>query len=168
MKIKILFLVCLGLMLSACGTPRNRIVLTYITAHSAPVPAVDKNAQQELAEASVSVTKSLQELAAIEMATHPSVKMTAPMNPQMIGMAQQTSINWTGPVEPLLERIADASHYQLKVLGRRPAIPAIVSVMSQEQTLAQVLRDVTYQVAKKANVTVYPANKIIELRYYTS
>jgi defect-in-organelle-trafficking protein DotD len=168
MKIKILSLALLGLMLSGCGTPRHRIVLTYVTTKNTPVPAVDKNSQQELAEATVSVTKSLQELAAIQMATHPSVKMAAPMNPKTIGMDQQTSINWTGPVEPLLKRIASASHYKLRVLGRRPAIPLIVSVMRKEQTLAEVLRDTTYQVAKKANVTVYPSSKVIELRYYNA
>lgn len=167
LKFKQALLIASALLLAGCGPTKKHLVLTYITTDSAPVQAVDKNAQSQLAEAAVSVGKSLQQLAAMDVALHPKTKLGVPLNPRTIGMAQSTSINWTGPVEPLLKKIADASHYKLRVIGRKPAIPVIVSVYEQDKPLATILRDATFQVVKQANVTVYPASKTIELRYYS-
>ncbi len=168
MKIKLISLALLALLITGCSTPRHKLVLTYITTKSAPVQTVDKNSQMELAEAAVSVGKSLQNMAAIELATHPKVKLGAPLNPKLIGMDQQTSINWTGPVEPLLHRIADAARYKLHVLGNPPAIPVIVQILADNQPLSEILRDVRYQVVKKARIKVYPVGRVIEVRYFTA
>lgn len=149
---------------------RNKINYAYITTSSAPVTEVDKNTQAQLAQAAVSVDKSLQELSAIKIATNPQVKMSAPINPSQLGMEQLSSIDWSGPIEPLLQKIAAASQYKLKVLGVAPAIPILVSVNAQNQPLADILRDVTFQAQNKAGIVVYPsksaANRVIELRYY--
>lgn len=168
MKIKQLSLVLLSLALVGCGTPRHKLVLQYITAKSAPVQSVDKNSQMELAEAAVSVGKSLQEMAAIDIATHPTSKMGPPLNPKLIGMSQQTSINWTGPVEPLLQQIADAGNYKLHILGNAPPIPVIVQVLADNEPLSEILRNVRYQVVKKARIKLYPVARVIELRYFTA
>jgi defect in organelle trafficking protein DotD len=167
MKIKYGLLVLFVFLLVGCGPTKKHLVLTYITTDSAPVQAVDQNSQDQLAEAATAVGKSLQQLAAVELAIHPKAKLGAPLNPQTIGMAQQTSINWTGPVEPLLKRIAQATHYKLRILGHEPAIPVIVSIDSTDKPIATILRNATFQVVKKANITVYPASKVIELRYYS-
>lgn len=141
--------------------------LKYITVNSAPVQAVDQKSQAQLAEAAQSVNQSLQQLSAIQIATHPDVKMPAP-DTSATDMAQQTSLDWTGPVEPLLNKIGQASGYQVQVIGRQPAIPVIVIINAFDEPLANILRDTTYQVAKKARIQVYPKNKTIELRYLSS
>lgn len=157
----------LAVLLAGCGSSKQHVYYTYITTDSAPVQAVDQNAQTQLAESAVAVGQSLQELDAIEVATHPGVKMPRPLNAKSVGMSAITSVDWTGPVEPLLKKLALASHYKLRVLGSKPGIPAIVSISEHNKSLADILRNATFQVAKKANVTVYPSRRVIELRYNT-
>ncbi|MDQ2994373.1 MAG: DotD/TraH family lipoprotein, partial [Pseudomonadota bacterium] len=76
------------------------------------------------------------------------------------------SIDWTGPVEPLVRRIAMASNYRVRIMGPRPAIPIIVQVSTQDVPLMDILRDVTYQAQKNADIVLYPSTHIIELRYH--
>lgn len=91
--------------------------------------------------------------------------MPPPPDPAAVGMADLASVDWSGPVEPLLQKLACASCYRLKVLGRRPAIPAIVTITEENKPIADILRNVSYQVETKAEIVVYPCRKIIELRY---
>lgn len=168
MKFRQLSLALLACTLVGCSTPRNKLVLTYITTKSAPVDSVDRNSQMQLAQAAVSVGKSLHEMAAIDLATHPKAHLGPILNPKLVGMAQQTNINWTGPVEPLLQQIAQASHYKLQVMGRAPSIPVVVQILASDQPLSLVLRDVRFQVSKKARIKLYPTARVIELRYFNA
>ena len=80
-------------------------------------------------------------------------------------MAQIASLQWTGPIEPLLRKIAHSTGYHLQVIGTEPPTPIIVSINKKNKPLATILRDAIFQAQGQANVSVYPANKIIELRY---
>lgn len=164
---KFLIVLPLALLLAGCSTEKH-LTYSYITTDSAPSPSVDTNAQAQLSEAANSIDGSLQKMSAIDKATHPKAKIQPPKNPKAIGMAQETSLDWTGPIEPLLEKIASASHYKLSVLGKKPAIPVIVSINETNVPLAEILRNATYQVEKKADISVYPSRKTIELRYRSS
>lgn len=123
------------------------------------------DAETKMAEAASSVSDSLQQLAVIERATHPQVRMPSPQAPEITGMTQMATIEWTGPVEPLVKKIAQATHYKLRVLGRAPPIPIIVAISAKDTLMADILRDVTFQCGTKANISVYPASRVIELRY---
>jgi defect in organelle trafficking protein DotD len=167
-KIIKLTVICLCVALAGCDSDSKRVVdlnLKYVTAKNAPVQAPDRNAQASLAESATSVSHSLQQLSAMQMALHPKAKIGAPLNPKAIGMAQIASLNWDGPVEPVLKRIASATGYRVVVLGQRPAVPVIVSVHARNQTLAAILRNVKYQANPKARVVIYPSRRVIELRY---
>lgn len=156
-----------AMFLSGCASDSKQFVdlnLRYVPTSSVPATS-DPNAQAQIADTATSVNQSLQQLSAIQQATNPGVRMGHPMDPHSIGMAQQVSLNWTGPIEPVLKKIARASNYQLRVLGNRPAIPVIVIVHTRNATLASILRNVTYQATGKANINIYPHAKIIELRY---
>lgn len=137
--------------------------LKYVTADSVPVNASDINAQTQIAEASTSVDHSLQQLSAIQIAKNPSVKIQKPVNAG--GLSRQASLNWYGPVEPAVSKIATAAGYQLHVLGNKPAIPVIVTVNATNQPLAMILRNVTFQAAPTVTITVYSSKNVIELRY---
>ena len=155
------------LALTGCGPENhNSMVLKYITTDSAPVPAVDQNAQAQIAEAASSVSQNIQNLDAMVLATNKDVHMPVPVNAEEVGMAQIVSVSWSGPAAALLKQIADGSHYHLKILGTAPSIPLVVNVNADNQPLADILRDVTYQVAKEASVKLYPKQRIIELRYH--
>lgn len=119
----------------------------------------------KLTTAANSVSNSLRELAEIDKAVHPQAKLPSPIEPDMIGMGQLGSIDWSGPVEPLVKKIAEATNYKFKALGTPPAIPILVSITAKDTPLADILRDAGFQCGRKANIVVYPASKIIELRY---
>lgn len=161
--------IAITLTLAGCASDSKRVVdlnLKYMTSSSAPVGTVDKNAQAQLSEAASSVGQSLQQLSAVEMATHPGVKMPSPPNAKAMGMSQEANLNWSGPVEPLVKKVASAANYRVRILGNRPAVPVIVNINTpQATTLADILRNATYQVAGKANISVYPSKRLIELRY---
>lgn len=80
-------------------------------------------------------------------------------------MHQLTSIDWSGPVEPLLRRLAYASHYQLRVLGNVPAIPPIVTIHKRNAMVGDLVYDAALQVRYVAAITVFPQSQVIELSY---
>jgi defect-in-organelle-trafficking protein DotD len=156
-KLSTIILLTLALGLAGCAT-------TPPTINSDAV-ANDDAAQAKLAEAAVSVSQSLQQLSEMEKAVHPAVKIPPPPNPVSIGMAQLASITWNGPVEPLIRKIAAITHYRVRVIGRAPAIPALVSIAAQNTPLADILRDASFQAQQKANIVLYPNSRVIEIRY---
>ena len=169
MKInKLVILAPLALALAGCASDSKKIVdlnLQYVPSSAVTAGNNDPAAQAQLAQAASSVSGSLQKLDAVQLAAHPNAKMAKPLNARAIGMSQVTSVDWNGPVEPILNKIAAASGYQVRVLGQKPAIPTLVSVNANNETLASILRNVTYQIHTKADVVVYPKTKVIELRY---
>lgn len=140
--------------------------LKYVPVDRVPAQITDEQAQAQVAEAATAVGRSLQELSAVRMTTHPPQKLSAPFNPQVIGMGKVASVSWTGPVEPILKQIAQATHYQLRVIGKEPSLPVLVSLDIHNQPIANILRNITYQVVMKANIALYPKSHTIELRYH--
>ncbi|OGT63680.1 MAG: LuxR family transcriptional regulator [Gammaproteobacteria bacterium RIFCSPHIGHO2_12_FULL_45_9] len=138
----------------------------YLPTDRVPSRLVDTQAQTQVAEAATAVGQSLQELSAVQMTVHPPQKLQKPFNPHVIGMDKMASVSWTGPVQPLLQQIADASHYKLRVLGKHPSIPVLVSLDVHNEALADILRDVTYQVVMKSDIAIYPESRTLELRYH--
>jgi defect in organelle trafficking protein DotD len=124
-----------------------------------------KRAQISLAEASYSVSRSMVDLAETAQAAHPLPEIPASPDPATYGMGGITSIDWSGPIEPLVRQIAKAADYRLRVLGTSPGIPVIVTVYKKNIELGDILRDIGYQCGRRASVVVFPENRIIELRY---
>jgi len=154
------------LILTGCSNESAKQVnlnLRYITADSAPVQANDINAQAQIAEASTSIGHSLQTLSAIQIAKNPSVKIQDPVNAG--GLSRQASLNWYGPVEPAVRKIANAANYKLVILGSAPSIPVIVTINAKNQPLATILRNLTFQAAPTVTITVHPSTRVVELRY---
>lgn len=160
-------IISMSALLAACSSNQGQqnAIMSYITTDSAPAQTTDANAQSQLSQAAGSVAQSLQQLSAIQQATHPQAQLAAPIDPAKIGMAQQASLDWTGPIEPLMRKIAAAAGYKLSVIGQAPSIPIVVSISIQNQPLASILRDAIYQAESQATVSVYPKHKILELRY---
>lgn len=142
------------------------IILSLVACKAVVVPPVpvSDDATIKLAEAATSIDTSMLELEAIRKAQVPRYKKRLP-DPATYCMNDIASVDWTGPIGPLVERLAAASGYRVRVLGRPPAIPVLVTVTARDIPLAEILRDADYQAAAKANVVVYPASKTIELRY---
>lgn len=143
----------LSLTLTACANP--------------PKPPANYlgNSENSMAEASYAVSKSIVSLAETDQAAHPNLNIEPPPNPASYGMGGTTTIDWSGPIEPLLKQIATASNYRVRTLGTPPAIPVLVTVNAKNALLGDVLRDAGYQCGRRASVVVFPASRVIELRY---
>ena len=155
------------LLLTSCDDKKVvQLNLKYLPSDRVPANVTDRQSQEQIAEAATAVGRSLQELSAVQMTVHPPQKLQKPFNPQAIGMDKIASISWTGPVEPVLKKIAAATGYHLNVIGKEPAIPVLVSLDIHNQPIANILRNVTYQIVMKANIAVYARSRTIELRYH--
>ncbi len=131
-----------------------------------PTPKVSFNdTDASLAEASYAVSRSMTRLSETAEAAHPLPQLPPSPDPASYGMAGKTSVDWSGPVEPLVREMAKVTGYHLRVLGKEPAIPLMVSVYNQNTMIADILRDVGFQCGRRATVAVYPDDRIIELRY---
>ncbi|HVV69299.1 MAG TPA: type IVB secretion system lipoprotein DotD [Gammaproteobacteria bacterium] len=159
MKIKLLVVSLMTILLLQGCTRSTKVVAYY------PPDAGTQNARTKLTEAATSVSASLNELAAIEKATHPKAKLAPPLNPDSIGLGAPTSVDWTGPVEPLVAKLAAAGNYKFRVVGKNPNIPVLVAVYAVNMPIADILRDANYQAGKKADIVIYPSRRTIELRY---
>ena len=145
--------ICLTLALTGCTMPK-------------PPPSYNITpSQQSLAEASYSVSRSVVDLAETAQAAHPLPDMAPPPSPATYGMSGLTSVDWSGPVEPLVRQMAQAANYRVTIMGTAPAIPVLVTVYVKNAMLGDVLRDVGYQCGRRASVYVYPGSRVIELRY---
>lgn len=118
-----------------------------------------------LAEASYSISRSIVNLAETAQAAHPASKLAPPPSPASYGMGMTTSVDWSGPVEPLLKQVANSSNYRLRTLGIAPAIPVIVTIYAKNEMLGDILRDIGYQCGRRASVLIFPESRVIELRY---
>lgn len=165
---KLALLIPAFFLLASCSDGKKVVDLNlkYLPANRVPAQITDQQAQEQIAEAATAVGQSLQELSAVQMTVHPPKKLQKPFNPQAIGMDKLASVSWTGPVKPLLVKIAQATHYNLRVIGKKPNLPVLVSLNVNNQPIADILRNVTYQVVMKANIAVYPKSRTIELRYH--
>lgn len=118
-----------------------------------------------LAEAATSVSSSLQNLAATEQAAfHPIANQSMP-DPSTYGMGGRASIDWSGPIEPLIQQIAQTTYYRVKIVGREPAVPILVTINSKNEMLGDILSNVAFQCGKRADVILYPETQVIEIRY---
>lgn len=126
-------------------------------------PSDDANIK--LAEAAISVSDSMQEIARIEKVVTPPNKDNTLTIPNAYNLQARASVDWSGPIEELTARIANAAHFKIRVLGKSPAVPVLISITIKDESLAEILRDIDYQAGKKAFIHVYPNSQVVELRY---
>jgi len=129
-------------------------------------PALGQDpAEAQLAEAATSVSKSLNSLDEIQQAVTPPPPHFQPPTPASYGMSNLVSIDWSGPIEPLVNQIAASAGYSVRVMGKEPAIPIMIYLSEKNQPLGEVLRNAGYQCGENADIIVFPKTKTIELRY---
>lgn len=123
------------------------------------------DASIKLAEAANSVSDSMLKMARIEKVVTPPSKDNTLTIPNAYNLQARASVDWSGPIAELSARIAKAAHFRLRVLGKEPAIPILISLDVEDVSLAEILRDIDYQAGKKASIHVYPNSQVVELRY---
>lgn len=136
-------------------------------------PIVSANANQPLSiddrilVAAESVSNSMRELALIEASKVPKQKLVS--NEAPAGLDAKLNVNWSGPIGEFMASAAKLSvGYSLKVRGKQPAIPVIVTINTKNVTLYDLIRDAAVQCGVRANVTIDASdedNKLIILEY---
>lgn len=130
-----------------------------------PLNEPSNDASIRLAEAASSISQSMAEVARIEKVVTPSHENNHRTIPNSYNLQTRASVDWSGPVEELTSRIAKAANYRLRVFGKEPSVPVLISLNVKDESLVEILRDIDYQAGKKASIHVYPNNQVVELRY---
>lgn len=155
--------VVLSLLFSACTPPQPQL-----PAKAAPIPvaAATDAASAKLAEAASSVSQSLTELAAVNKAN--MAPQAAKLYPHVAEMQipGTSSIDWNGPIQPLLKQVANAAGYRLVVSGNAPAIPIVVLLRAEERANAEIVQDAALQAGNRATVSSSYPLKTIYLSYH--
>ena len=125
----------------------------------------NKEIELQLLGAATSIESSLNTLAATKETSNPPILNTTALVTPAGGMGGKLDIDWTGPIAPLLTKLASVTGYEVKILGREPAIPVIVSITQNRAIIADILKNASLQAGKNASILVFPANRVIELRY---
>jgi len=136
--------------------------------HAQQINASDHRAYVALAESASSVSQSLTHLARTEQAANPPRSVSSPPSPASYGMGMKASIDWNGPVQPVVQQLTNAANYKLRVLGKAPAVPVVVSVSAKNASVGNILRNIGYQSKKRAKIVVFPSTHTVELRYADS
>jgi len=151
----ILLLLTTSLLLGCAGTTYKK------PPHNDP----SDDASIKLAEAASSVSDSMLQMARIEKVIKPQNKDNTLTIPNAYNLQARASVDWSGPINELTARVAKAAHYRLRVLGKEPAVPVLISLNVEDESLAEILRNIDYQAGKKAHIHVYPNSQVVELRY---
>lgn len=131
-----------------------------------PINQPSDDATIKLAEAASSVSDSMLEMAKVEKVIyHPGTRNSILRIPNAYNLQARASVDWSGPIREVTARIAKAGHYRLRILGKEPSIPVLISLNIKDESLAEILRNIDYQAGKKAYLQVYPNSQVIELRY---
>lgn len=153
---KALTLLCfLCCFLMSCQTPYKK----------PPMNPPSDDADIKIAEAAQSVSDSLIEMARIEKNIMPPAHdncLTIPLSGPLLTRA---TVDWSGPIEELVARVAKSANYRLRVLGNSPSIPVLINITAKQERLSDILRNIDYQAGQKAFIHVYPNAQVVELRY---
>ncbi len=156
MKNKYIVFLLTAILVSGCATQTYR---------KPPYNAPSDDASIKLAEAANAVSDSMLQMARTEKVLTPPHHDNVMTIPSAYPLQTHASVDWSGPITEVTERVAKAAHYHVRVLGQAPSIPILVSINMQDKSLAEILRNIDYQAGQKAFIHVYPNSQVVELRY---
>ena len=107
---------------------------------------------------------ALQTLAAVEQKRTPGYS-AASVPEAPIQLMRTVTFDWTGPIEPVVQKMASRSGYKFRVQGDEPAVPVSVNVTAVENPVIEVLRDIGLQAGRRATVMVDAESEVVEVSY---
>ncbi len=135
---------------------------------SAPGPALtespaDPALSQALAHAAARISDELAVVANVQAARHP-VHVNPPA-PTTGPLAIRASLNWNGPVGPVLKALATFMDWQFVERGSAPISPPLVSVHDSDRKIFHILNDIGAQTGPGVTVMVNVSKQRITLDY---
>ena len=115
---------------------------------------------QQLAAAAGRAEEALGRLSRIE-ATRDPIAWSEP--PKMVPeeLTRMVSLDWTGPIGGLAQRLAQLSGYGFEETGAPAVQPVIVDVHSVERPLIAVLREAGFQGGPRVKLVVDARRKVV-------
>lgn len=144
------------LMLAACS-PASRLD------HPQTVAAPDR-VSALLADAADKASNALQTLAAVEQAKSPPANL-ARIDNAPPELKRAVTVTWVGPVDTIVQTLADRASYKFEVLGDLPPVPVVVNIDAENKQVIDVLRDIGLQLGGRANIRVDSNRRVVELHY---
>lgn len=144
--------------MSACTAPKSEDIPEIIEVEAKIADAVEKASSANAAISEVEVATAAPVRAAPAAALPANVILPA-------DAVQPITLDWNGPIESLLEDIAERSGYDLVVTGRAPANQVMVTLVAKNEPLFGVVRRAGNMVHGYADIGFNPSSKKIELRY---
>ncbi len=117
-----------------------------------------------LAAAVDRASTALETLASVEQTRTPLASVS-PVDNAPRELMRSISVEWTGPIEPLTQRIAERAGYEFQIIGMQPPVPVVINVKAVEKPVIDVLRDIGLQSGQRADIVVDADRKIIEVSY---
>ncbi len=117
-----------------------------------------------LATAVDRASAALETLAATEQKRAPMVTPD-PVPKAPVQLMRTVTLEWTGPIENIAQKLADRASYKFMVQGDAPPVPVIVNITAVEKPVIEVLRDIGLQAGHRANVIVDSNAQLIEIDY---
>ncbi|MFG6082116.1 DotD/TraH family lipoprotein [Paracoccus litorisediminis] len=151
-------LVASTLLLSACAATKVEQV--------DPIPEIDGKIAKAVEE-SANANKAISE---VEVATA-APKRAGPGSTVPAGVVlppesiQPVTLDWNGPIEPLLEDMAKRAGYSFRKTGNEPANKVMISITAREEPLFGVVRRAGAMAHGYADIGFNPTSRIIEIRY---
>lgn len=113
-----------------------------------------------------SIEQSLTQLAEAEQYDKMKQKPGEPrIYKQIPGMEAVVTMPWQGTVEQAVSKLASFSGFEVKFMGKPPALPILVQIGRDAATVSDHLRNVGIQAGSRADIIVDPKQKIVEVRY---
>lgn len=161
------FVIAASLILVGCvHNPKDDMVAAEIGQPS--ITQMSDEAGTQIAEAATSVSQSFTNLEAVENANMAPQAAKRYPNVALMQLPGVSSVDWNGPIEPLVRQLAKAADYHLKIVGGAPITPIVVTVHAEEDSNADILRNAALQANNRAIITSNPQDKSITLRYLGS
>ncbi|MEM6810933.1 MAG: DotD/TraH family lipoprotein [Pseudomonadota bacterium] len=146
---------CVALVLPACA---------QMTQRSPQVVASPDKVSLMLAEAADKASNALEALAAVEQSRAPAIAVE-PIHNAPSELKRAATINWIGPADTLLRKLADRASYTFISVGNKPPVPLVVNIDKENAPVIEILRDVGLQLGMRADVKVDSINRMVELHY---
>lgn len=82
-------------------------------------------------------------------------------------LTKRSTVRWSGPIEPLVRKMAEEIKVPVKVTGTPPTTPVLIYIDAHNARVGDILRDAGYQAGARAGVRVSTTinHELVELLY---
>lgn len=138
--------VVVAMVLSACAHQEQPAVSP---------PLKPSEIDRQIATAVADAAESLRRLSLVEQARTPPADIEIDSVPREL--TQPQTLDYVGPVEPVLRTLAGLVGYDFVTVGDPPAQDLVVDVIAVDRPAYRILQDVGLQLGSRATVSLTPA-----------